>query len=113
MRSSVISNELQVIVVFRSDAHTLPMNITAVSRRRTSAAVSLALVSLLIVSAQPLCAADLSPETSAAFEHYIRSKEALDASTLFNPRQFLIMDGRLDAERKQAYARLQRGEILI
>jgi hypothetical protein len=89
------------------------MNITAVSRRRTSAAVSLALVSLLIVSAQPLCAADLSAETSAAFEHYIRSKEALDANTLSNSRQFLIMDGRLDAERKQAYARLQRGEILI
>jgi hypothetical protein len=113
MRSSVLSNELQVIAVFRSHAHTLPMKIIAVSRRPTSPAVSLALLSLLIVSAQPLSAADLSPETSAAFERYIRSKEALDASSLSHPSQFLIMDAALDAERKQAYARLQRGEILI
>ncbi|MGC1474324.1 MAG: hypothetical protein WA804_00670, partial [Terriglobales bacterium] len=89
------------------------MKIIALSRRRTSPAVSLALLSLLIVSAQPLSAVDLSAETSAAFEQYIRSKEALDASTLSNRSQFLIMDGGLDAERKQTYARLQRGEILI
>jgi hypothetical protein len=89
------------------------MNIIAVSRRPTSPALSLALLSLLIVSAQPLRAADLSPETSAAFEHYIRSKEALDASTLSHRSQFLIADTALDEERKQAYARLQRGEILI
>jgi len=58
MRSSVFSNEfqieVQVIEVLRSDANTLPMKMTAVSRRRTSPAVSLALVSLLTVSAQTL-----------------------------------------------------------
>jgi hypothetical protein len=89
------------------------MKIIALSRRRTSPTLSLALLSLLIVSAQPLSAADLSAETSAAFERYIRSKEALDASTLSHPSHFLIMDAGLDAEKTQAYARLQRGEILI
>jgi len=113
MMSSVISNDLQVIVLFPSDAHTWPMKIIALSRRRASPVASLALVSLLIVSAPPLRAAELSPETSAAFEQYIRSKEALDATSLSNPRKFLIVDAALDAERKQAYARLQRGEILI
>src|SRR5271170_3713647 len=113
MRSSVLSSDLQVIVLFPPDAHTWPMKITAVSRRRISPATSLALVALLIVSAQPVSAAELSAETSAAFEQYIRSKEALDASSLSNPGQFLIMDAGLDAERKQSYARLQRGEILI
>src|SRR5271170_1203891 len=100
MRSPAISNELQVIVVFRSGAHTLPMKIIALSQRRTSPAVSLALVALLVVSAQPLSAAGLSAETSAAFEQYIRSKEALDASSLSNPSQFPIVDAGLDAERK-------------
>ena len=113
MSFSGISNEAQVIELFRRRWHTWRMEIITGMRRRTSPAISLALILLGVPSTRPLNAGQLSPETAAAFEQHIRSKEALDARTLSDPKHFLRIDGLQEVEREQAYARLKRGDILI
>ena len=57
-------------------------------------------------------AADLKPETVAAFDRYIAVTEArMDNDVRLN--QFLAIDRLPDSQRKEAYDQLQRGEIYI
>lgn len=60
----------------------------------------------------PACAAQLKPETVAAFEHYVVVTEArMDDDIHLD--QFLVMDRLPDLQRKEAYDQLQRGQIYI
>jgi hypothetical protein len=57
-------------------------------------------------------AADLKPETVAAFDHYVMLTEArMDDDVRLN--QFLAIDRLPDSQRKEAYDQLQRGQIYI
>jgi len=57
-------------------------------------------------------AAQLKPETAAAFEHYAAATEArMDEDVRLN--QFLIIDHLPDLQRKDAYDQLQQGQIYI
>jgi hypothetical protein len=57
-------------------------------------------------------AAEVKPETVAAFEHYIAVSEARMDDDI-RDRQFLIIDRLPDSQRKQAYGQLQQGQIYI
>jgi hypothetical protein len=57
-------------------------------------------------------AAQLKPETAAAFEHYVAATEArMDEDVRLN--QFLVIDQLPDLQRKEAYDQLQQGQIYI
>lgn len=57
-------------------------------------------------------AAQLKPETVAAFEHYAALTEArMDDDLRLN--QFLVMDRLPDMQRKEAYEQLQQGQIYV
>ena len=64
---------------------------------------------LLVVPAR---AAELKPETVAAFDHYIQASEARMAEGLAEDR-FLILDGPPDGRRQQVYAQVRQGQIYI
>jgi hypothetical protein len=57
-------------------------------------------------------ATELKPETVAAFDHYVRMTESKMESEL-NGNEFLVIDQLPEAQRKQAYEQLHRGEIFI
>ena len=57
-------------------------------------------------------AAQVKPETVAAFEHYAAATEArMDEDVRLN--QFLVVDRLPDSQRKEAYDQLQQGQIYI
>jgi len=57
-------------------------------------------------------AAQLKPETDAAFQHYVSVTEAqMDDDVRLN--RFLVIDRLPDLQRKQAYDQLQQGEVYI
>jgi len=57
-------------------------------------------------------AAQLKPETDAAFQHYVSVTEAqMDDDVRLN--RFLVIDRLPDFQRKQAYDQLQQGEVYI
>jgi hypothetical protein len=65
------------------------------------------IVVLALVTAT-LAAADLQPQTVAAFDRYVRATEAQMV-----PEPFLRVDGLSDVERRAALAKLSRGEVYI
>ena len=66
-------------------------------------------VGLLVASAP---AAELKPDTAAAFDHYIRATEALHADDLRNGH-FLVIDRLPGTPRQETYARLRQAQIHI
>ncbi len=60
----------------------------------------------------PAHAAELKPETVAAFQRYIRATEAQMDDDLRN-NQFLFIDRLPDAQRREAYEELQQGQVYI
>ena len=60
----------------------------------------------------PARAAELKPETVAAFDHYIQATEARMAEDLAEDR-FLIIDRLPDGRRQQVYAQVRQGQIHI
>ena len=60
----------------------------------------------------PARAAEMKPETSAAFERYIAATEArMDDEVRLN--QFLVIDRLPDLQRQKTYDQLQRGQVYI
>lgn len=57
-------------------------------------------------------ATELKPETAAAFDHYVRLTESKMENDLRGNR-FLVVDQLPDAQCKEAYAQLHRGELFI
>lgn len=70
-------------------------------------------VALLGWLAVPARAAELKPETVAAFDNYIGAAEARMAEELSNGDAFLWMDRVPQPRRETLYAQLRRGEIAI
>lgn len=64
-------------------------------------------------SVRAVKAAQLRPETSAGFERYVRAAEASRERDLDPGGAFLFVDRVPEPERRGAYERLRRGEILI
>lgn len=58
-------------------------------------------------------AAELKPQTAAAFDKYVAATEARFAGELKPGGAFLYIDALPDAERNEEYARLRNGEILV
>jgi hypothetical protein len=72
----------------------------------------LALLILRGLAGTSASAAQLKPETVAAFEHYAALTEArMDDDLHLN--QFLVMDRLPDMQRKEAYNQLQQGQIYV
>jgi hypothetical protein len=71
--------------------------------------VSLILPGLFGISA---LAADLKPETAAAFDRYIAATEARMGDDV-RLNQFLVIDRLADLQRKEAYDQLQKGQVYI
>jgi hypothetical protein len=67
------------------------------------------LVGALVVPAQ---AAELKPDTLAAFDRYIRATEAQHAEDL-RGQHFLVIDSLSGKSRQETYAKLRQGEIYI
>jgi hypothetical protein len=57
-------------------------------------------------------ATELKPETAAAFDHYVRITESKMESEL-DGNQFLVIDQLPEAQGKQAYEQVRRGEVFI
>jgi hypothetical protein len=58
-------------------------------------------------------AAELKPQTVAAFDWYVRLAEDRMAAEVSNPARFLLIDGRPPAARAQAMAALASGQVLM
>jgi putative flippase GtrA len=69
---------------------------------------------LIVLLAATAChAAELRPETVAAFDRYVQQTEARMASEVRAGGAFLYPDSLADPQRSSAYQRLRQGEILI
>jgi hypothetical protein len=72
----------------------------------------MALLFLSALTGTSARAAQLKPETDAAFQHYVSVTEAqMDDDVRLN--RFLVIDRLPDFQRKQAYDQLQQGEVYI
>jgi hypothetical protein len=72
----------------------------------------MALLFLSALTGTSARAAQLKPETDAAFQHYVSVTEAqMDDDVRLN--RFLVIDRLPDLQRKQAYDQLQQGEVYI
>jgi hypothetical protein len=67
---------------------------------------------LLCLAAQTANAAELQKETAAAFDRYIRASEARIQSELHGG-PFLFVDALPEQRRREAYAHLRQGQILV
>lgn len=72
-----------------------------------------AVVVAVLGIASPLGAADLQARTVAAFDKYVRLTEARMRDELSGGAPYLQVDGLPAAERRDVYARLSRGEVVI
>jgi hypothetical protein len=66
---------------------------------------------LLLPAAAP--AAELKPQTGAAFDRYIRLTDARVQTELGGGAPFLAVDALPPPERSKVYARLQRGDVVV
>jgi hypothetical protein len=67
---------------------------------------------LVCLAAQPAEAAELKRETAAAFDHNIGASEGRIKSELHNG-PFLFIDELPEKRRRDAYAQLREGQILV
>lgn len=74
--------------------------------------ISLLLACLVALNAGA-SAAELKPKTTQAFDKYVAATEARMAEELHFSRDFLYIDALPEKERRAAYDRLKRGEILV
>ena len=71
-----------------------------------------ALVICLLVAPSPAGAAELRPEAAQGFDRYVRLTESRMQGELAPGGAFLWVDGLPEPRRSEAYARLQRGEVI-
>lgn len=72
-------------------------------------------IALLILAGVPAraSAAELKPQTVAAFDRYVRLSEGRMERDVADPRRFLWIDTLPEADRQAALAALGRGEVVI
>ena len=85
------------------------MSMRRLGRFRNLVALLLCLLGLSAGSA----AAELKPETTAAFDRYVTATEARFGNELRPGAAFLYVDGLQSAARESSYQQLKRGEILV
>lgn len=73
----------------------------------------LALIAAIGIGVRPAPAEQLKKETAAAFDRYIRPKEARDERQISGRQAFLWIDALPEPAAKEAYAKLKRGQVLI
>jgi len=71
------------------------------------------LLLLLVAFSAPAEAAELRPETLAAFDRYVRATESRMDGELHGNAQFLWVDRLSESDRRDASARLKRGETVV
>lgn len=81
----------------------------AIRSRTRNIAVACALAALLV---PPANAAELKPETGAAFDSYIRVTEQQRADEL-RTGHFFVLDNLPDSKRQRIYTQLRQGEVYI
>jgi hypothetical protein len=67
----------------------------------------------LVLSAQPGAAAELKPQTIAAFDRYVSHTEARIASEVASADRFIFVDAMAEPRRRQAEQALRSGELVI
>jgi hypothetical protein len=75
-------------------------------------AIAAALIAGIGVSVRPARGEQLKKETAAAFDRYIRLKEARDKQQSSSGQTFLWVDGLPEPMRSEDYAKLKRGQVL-
>jgi hypothetical protein len=70
------------------------------------------LLGFVLATVRPIRAAGLSTEASRAFDLYVQNAEQRMQGELHSGSTFLRIDGLTDASRQDAYARLNRGEVV-
>jgi hypothetical protein len=81
-------------------------------RNRVPIRLRRALFICLIVAASPAGATELKPEAAQGFDQYVRLTEMRMHGELAPGGKFLWADGLAEPGRSEAYARLQRGEVV-
>ena len=71
-----------------------------------------ALLACVCLLAQPASAAELKPQTAAAFDHYVQATEARLNEELREGKGFLWVDRLPESRRRSLYAQLRQGAIL-
>ena len=71
------------------------------------------LIVLCALAADRPEAAELRPQTTAAFDRYVRTTESRIASEVNDPARFLRLDTRPEPDRSRDMAALRRNELLI
>src|SRR6202049_2256335 len=84
----------------------------AAIRNRSQFRLRWALVIGLIVAPPSASATELSPEAAQGFDQYVRFTERRMQGELTPGGMFLWIDGLPEPRRSEAYARLQRGEVI-
>ena len=79
-----------------------------ITRRRAVALSTVALVGIV-----GLRAAELKPQTIAAFDHYVEVTESRMKTEVEGEAPFLWVDGLPDGEREEAYQKLRAGEVVV
>jgi hypothetical protein len=75
--------------------------------------IAIGLGALALLLSAPSRAAELKPETVAAFDRYVQQTEARMTSEVRPAGAFLYPDSLADAQKNDVYRRLRQGEILI
>jgi hypothetical protein len=111
---SLTRNDFQVIEVRSLRAHIPPMLTHKRTARRTLHLFSAAAAFLTVAGFAPLPsrAEQLGKNTAAAFDQYVRSKEARSNQELAGGKIFLWVDALPPEARSRAYSRLQQGQII-
>jgi hypothetical protein len=84
----------------------------AAIRNRVLFLLRWALVIILMVAPSPAAATELRPEAAQGFDQYMRLTERRMQGELATGGVFLWVDGLPEPRRSEAYARLQRGEVI-
>ncbi len=87
-------------------------NSGAVRLRSTALTTALGVMWLGFATAPRVCASDLTPQTAAAFDHYVRATEA-KMNAMPAGQAFLAVDRLADGPRTGASAELRDGKIWI
>src|SRR5579862_9587551 len=90
----------------------LPAAPEAIIRNRSRFCTRRALAIWLLLAVTPVDAAELRPQAAQGFEEYVRLSVLRMQGELGRGGVFLWVDGLPESRRKEAYARLQNGEMV-
>jgi archaetidylinositol phosphate synthase len=119
---SIAGNVVLTAALVRLGAHYLAANAVAIAlcstvnflvSHRVVFAPALGVLAVMLAGPVQARAADLSPAASAAFDRYAGAVEGRLEEERAGTAPFLWVDRLAAAERREAYARISRGEIVV